>query len=310
MDAKLLVIKPINYAPVALFVYNRPWHTRQTVEALLLNHQSKESDLYIFSDAPRNEAAREAVEEVRGYIKQVSGFNKVSIIERDANWGLANSVINGVTILCNEFGRVIVLEDDLVVSPNFLEFMNSGLAKYEFDEKVMQIAGYMFPVEIEISDDALFMPLTSSWGWATWKRAWEQFDASASSYNMLKNNKKVKYDFDLQGKYPYFKMLEAYKRNQVQSWAIRWYLSVFVLNGLVLYPKTTLVENVGFDGSGVNCIASEFPRNPFDPDFIVKKFPHLIEVSTNFFDIVKLTPKTKVNFKSYVKILWKAFKVI
>ena len=297
-------------APIALFVYNRPRHTRQTVEALLQNSQAKESDLYIFSDAPKNEVAREAVEEVRRYIKHISGFKKVNVVERDTNWGLANSVINGVTKLCEEFGTVIVLEDDLVVSPNFLEFMNISLDRYQNNDRVMQVAGYMFPANIDMMDDALFMPFSTSWGWATWKRAWEHFDASASSYNMLKNNKKVKYDFDLQGKYPYFKMLEAYKKNQVQSWAIRWYLSVFVLNGLVLYPKTTLVENVGFDGSGVNCIASEFPSNPFDPDFIVKKFPHLIEVSTNFFDIVKLMPKTKVNFKNYVKRLWKAFKVI
>ena len=245
-------------APIALFVYNRPKHTRQTIEALLLNSQAKHSDLYIFSDAPKNETAKAAVEEVRGYVRQVSGFNKVNIIERASNWGLANSVIDGVSRLCEEFGKVIVLEDDLVVSPYFLEYMNEGLARYEHDIKVMQIAGYMFLVNINIEDDALFMPLTTSWGWATWKRAWQHFDPNAKGYELLLKNSDLKRSFDLDDKYPYFKMLESQKKNKVDSWAIRWYLSVFMLKGLVLYPKLSLVENFGFDGSGVNCIVSGF----------------------------------------------------
>jgi GT2 family glycosyltransferase len=296
-------------APIALFVYNRPKHTRQTVEALLLNHQSKESDLYIFSDAPKNEAARDAVEEVRVYIKQISGFNNVNIVERDVNRGLANSVINGVTKLCDEFDSVIVLEDDLVVSPNFLEFMNSGLAKYEFDEKVMQIAGYMFPVEIETSDDALFMPLTSSWGWATWKRAWTHFDADAKGYELLVNNSQLRRSFNINGKYPYFKMLESQKSNKVDSWAIRWYLSVFLVNGLVLYPRKSLVQNLGFDGSGVNCIASGFPEISIDNNFIVSRMPIEREISKYYSEIIRQMPKPKFSFKSYFNRLKKAFKV-
>lgn len=289
------------YSPIALFVYNRPKHTRETVEALLLNGQAKESDLYIFSDAPKNEAAREAVEEVRDYIKQISGFNKVNIVERDANWGLANSVIDGVSKLCEEFGRAIVLEDDLVVSPNFLEFMNSGLAKYEFDEKVMQIAGYMFPVELDINDDALFLPFISSWGWATWNRAWQIFDPEAKGYALLKDSSKMRKQFDLDGNYKYFNMLESQQNGKTNSWAIRWYLSVFLNNGLALYPKQTMVQNVGFDGTGENCLVSTIASDEVNGKFRVINFPQNIEVSLAISTVLANMPKPKMKLSSIVQ---------
>jgi hypothetical protein len=298
-----------NLAPIALFVYNRPKHTQQTVEALLLNPQARETDLYIFSDAAKNEATQTDVNLVRNYINQISGFNKVEIVERTTNWGLANSVIDGVTRLCKDFGKVIVLEDDLVISPHFLEFMNAGLDKYQSDEKVMQIAGYMFPVKLDISEDALFMPLTSSWGWATWHRAWQHFDPSAKGYYLLGNNAKLKKAFDLGDKYPYFKMLESQRLNKVDSWAIRWYLSVFLLNGLVLYPRKSLVDNNGFDGSGVNCIASGFGNTYIDKEFIVNVMPENTEISGLFDEIVHQLPKPKLSIKSYLKRLRKAFKI-
>jgi len=174
------------YAPIVLFVYNRPEHTRRTVTSLLKNSAAAMSDLFVFSDAAKDKSAEEAVRQVREYIRQISGFKNLTIYERDSNWGLANSVIDGVTRICNEFGKVVVLEDDLQVSPHFLAYMNAGLYKYEHDEQVMQIAGYMFPVDIQSNEDALFLPLTSSWGWATWQNSWEKFDKTASSFNIIK----------------------------------------------------------------------------------------------------------------------------
>lgn len=294
-------------APIALFVYNRPYHTQQTVEALLLNPLAKQSDLYIFSDAAKNEVANTAVAEVRNYIKQIRGFNTIEIIEREKNWGLANSVIDGVTRLCKDFGKVIVLEDDLVVSPHFLEYMNTGLDRYQSDEKVMQIAGYMFPVELNTHDDALFLPLTSSWGWATWERSWQQFDTHSKGYDLLSNNLSLRKSFDLGQKYPYFKMLESQKLQKIDSWAIRWYLSVFLLKGLVLYPKKSLVENYGFDGSGVNCIASGFSNTPIDKDFSVNSMPKTIKKSEFFDQIINQLPKPKFSIRSYFNRLRKAF---
>ena len=117
----------MNYAPIALFVYNRPQHTLETVQALLKNPECAQSDLYIFSDAAKNLDAQDAVSEVRAYVRQISGFQTISIIEREENWGLANSIIDGVTQLCRQYGKVIVLEDDLETSPHFLKYMNFKL---------------------------------------------------------------------------------------------------------------------------------------------------------------------------------------
>src|SRR5450631_726432 len=223
------------YAPITLFVYNRPTHTRQTVEALQKNALSTDSDLIIFSDAPKTESQAEAVREVRQYIHQIEWFKSVTIVERETNFGLARSIIDGVTKVVNEHGRIIVLEDDLVVTPHFLDFMNCALDKYENEQQVIQVSGYMFPVKVEIEEDALFLPLTTSWGWATWKRAWQLFDPDAKGYAQVKADLALRKRFNLDGAYDYFSMLEAQLAGRVDSWAIRWYLSTFLLQGLTLY---------------------------------------------------------------------------
>jgi hypothetical protein len=286
------------YAPIALFVYNRPQHTQQTVEALLLDPLAKQSDLYIFSDAAKHDGAKVAVDQIRSYINQISGFNKVEIVERTTNWGLANSVIDGVTRLCKDFGKVIVLEDDLVVSPHFLEYMNASLNKYQSDEKVMQIAGYMFPMDLSISDDSIFLPFISSWGWATWDRAWGKFDREAKSFELLKKSPALRRKFDLDGNYKYFSMLKAQQNGIRDSWAIRWYLSVFMNNGLALYPKKTLVQNYGFDGSGENCQVSTINEQSLDKTFKVTKFPENINVSPVYDKVLMNMPKPRLKLSS------------
>jgi GR25 family glycosyltransferase involved in LPS biosynthesis len=170
--------------------------------------------------------------------------------------GLANSIVTGITKLCQSFGRVIVLEDDLLLSSNFLRYMNAALEKYKHVEQVMQISGYMFPVKLNFSTDAIFLPFITSWGWATWQRAWKHFDPQMSEYSRLKTDRALRYKFDLNSSYPYFKMLEAQIKGKVDSWAIRWYLSTFMQEGLTLYPVHSLVKNIGFDGSGTNCNAA------------------------------------------------------
>ena len=174
--------------------------------------EAEVSDLYIFSDAAKNEVSQKSVNEVRNYIKKITGFNKIVIVERETNWGLANSIIDGVTRLCDDFGCVIVLEDDLVVSPHFLAYMNEGLKRYSSDEKVMQIAGYMFSASLDVDEEALFLPFISSWGWATWSRAWKVFDADAKGYSQLKKSSKMRKKFDLNGNYNYFKMFKVSAR--------------------------------------------------------------------------------------------------
>lgn len=239
-------------APITIFVYNRPVHTRQTVEALQKNELAKDSDLIIYSDAPKKAEAAPEVFEVRKYIREIGGFKSIKIIEREKNWGLANSIIDGVTSVVNEYGRIIVLEDDLVVTPHFLEFMNLALDKYQDEQQVIQVSGYMFPVKLKVKEDALFLPLTTSWGWATWQRAWRLFDPDAKGYAQVKEDLALRKRFNLDGSYDYFSMLEDQLAGRVDSWAIRWYCTTFLLCGLTLYPRQSLIFNTGFDGSGTH----------------------------------------------------------
>ncbi|HKQ26568.1 MAG TPA: glycosyltransferase [Burkholderiales bacterium] len=260
-------------APIALFAYNRPAHIRRTVESLLANELAAASDLYIFSDGPRSPAQEPAVAAVKRYVRKVSGFRSVTVIEGATNQGLANSIIDGTTRLTREFGSVVVLEDDLVLSPHFLKYMNRALERYQDDDSAMQVSGYMFPIDVAAETDAFFMPFTTSWGWATWERAWQHFDPDMRGFDALVGDRHLRDSFDLGGAYGYFDMLERQRRGSIDSWAIRWYLSVFIRGGLTLYPARTLVRNIGFDGSGTHCVVADVEQRPLQPDFCVERFP-------------------------------------
>lgn len=248
----------MNLAPVVLFVYNRPVHTRRTVEALLKNKEAKESDLIIYSDAPKIPEVADAVREVREYIRALSGFKSVSIVERDRNWGLANSIIDGVTSVVNERGRIIVLEDDLVVTPHFLDFMNHALDRYESEQQVMQVAGFTLSTPSDISTDAFLLPVTTTWGWATWARAWKHFSSLPVNLEAAKLDKDWRRLFDLNGTCAYSSMLEDRLEGRNDSWGILWWYAVSRRNGLVVYPVFSLVWNSGFDGSGTHCGSGDF----------------------------------------------------
>lgn len=276
-------------APIALFVYKRPQHTEKTLESLSRCEGADESDLFVFCDGPKRTEDEKAVAEVRQVVRGRRWCRKVNIIEREKNMGLANSIIGGVTELCNSFGRVIVLEDDLLTSRYFLDYMNRALDLYEKNERVMQVSGHMFPVNMKPETDAFFLPFTTSWGWATWQRAWSHFDGEMKGYTRLKKDKALKFRFDLDRSYPYFNMLSKQRRGKVDSWAIRWYLSVFMRNGLTLYPSQTLIQNIGFDGSGTHSSIArgreDFPEVP--TDFKVLTFPEKPEVAGQSFVDIK-----------------------
>ena len=291
----------MNRSPIALFVYNRPWHTRQTVEALQRNVLAGESDLFIFSDAPKQPDAAAGVTEVRAYLGTIGGFKSVNILRRGQNMGLAASISAGVTELCETYGSAIVMEDDLETSAHFLEYMNAALDRYKNDDRVMQIAGHMFVVRLEIEEDALFLPFISSWGWATWARAWRHFDPLATGYERLLKDAGMRKRFDLGGRYRYFKMLQAQQSGKIDSWAIRWYLSVFLRDGLALYPKKALVRNLGFDGSGVNCAVSDFQQSDLDRNFRVVSMPSVIDVSRACGAVYRAMPVPRVNLSSIIR---------
>lgn len=240
------------YAPILLFVYNRPIHVRRTVEALRANHLAAESDLFIYSDAARDDNARAAMEEVRAYIRNIQGFRSVSLTERQENWGLARNIIDGVTTLVNRFGRVIVLEDDLVTSPYFLTFMNDALETYKDNPYVGHVHACDFTQDPSLPDTFLIR-WTGSWGWGTWARAWQHFnpDGQALLDELLTRGLNRTFDFD--GKYGYTRMLRHQIAGKNNSWAIRWNASLFLKGILSLNAGRSLVQNTGFDGSGTNC---------------------------------------------------------
>ncbi|AFY75121.1 hypothetical protein Syn7502_03249 [Synechococcus sp. PCC 7502] len=244
----------MSLAPIAFFAYKRPEHTRRSLESLSQNIGAKDSELFIYCDGAKGSEDQKAVELVRQVVRSKQWCRNIHIIEQEKNLGLANSVIKGVTEICDRYGKVIVIEDDLVLSTYFLDYMNTALDLYENESKVMQISGYMFPLQIEsLKIDTFFLPFTTSWGWATWHRAWKHFDKDMKDYEKLRSNNKERFKFNLNNSYPYFQMLEQQISRKINSWAIRWYLSTFMLDALTLYPKHSLVSNMGFDGTGTHC---------------------------------------------------------
>ncbi|WP_289161923.1 glycosyltransferase [uncultured Parabacteroides sp.] len=244
----------MSLAPLLLFVYNRPYHTRKTIEALLENESASETDLIIYSDASIDPFNNKVLE-TRNYIKSVIGFRSIVIIERSKNWGLSRNIIDGVTSVINEYGKVIVLEDDLVVSPFFLKYMNEALDFYEKEEQIVCIHGYVYPVKRKLPE-TFFIKGADCWGWATWKRGWDLFCLDGKFLLDEINRYNMKREFDFEGSYPYYKMLKRQVEGSNDSWAIRWYASAFLNNKLTLYPGTSLVTQIGMDGSGTHCGAN------------------------------------------------------
>jgi hypothetical protein len=240
------------WAPVALFVYKRPEHARRAIASLQECDGARSSPIYVFADGPRTDGELPAVQATRAVARELLGGSAV-FVEQERNRGLANSIIAGVTELCDRYGAVIAVEDDLVLAPSFLRFLNEGLIHYRDEPRVMQISGHMFDVpSLARQREALLLPMTSSWGWATWKRAWDLFDPFATGWRERLTDAAEAKRFNLGGSYGYRRMLERQMRGDIDSWAIRWYYSVFAHDGLVLFPPRTLVSNKGFDGSGTH----------------------------------------------------------
>ena len=266
-------------SPVILFTYNRLWHTKKTVEALQKNELALETKLFIYSDDANNNDNRESVDRVREYIKTISGFKAVIIHERAKNFGLANSIIDGVGTVVKEYGKVIVLEDDLVTSPCFLNFMNKALETYNNDEKVMHISGSVYPIDNRKLDDTYFIKPASCWGWGTWERAWSYYRKDVDYY--LKTfDREMIYDFNLNNSYKYFfDQIKLNKKGKLDTWGIFWYASIYLNKGLSLHPKESYVQNIGHDGEGENCeestyyeveLSNRMPKN-FTRNFIENK---------------------------------------
>jgi hypothetical protein len=243
-----------DHAPVVLFAYRRPDHLRRALDSLAVNPGADQTQLSIYCDGAKSATDREAVELVREIARGVhdSGmFASVRVIERDHNIGLAASVISGVTQILEDHERVIVMEDDLVVSPDFLEYMNQALELYANNEEVISIHGFMYSVP-PVLPQTVFLRGADCWGWATWRRGWELFEPDSQKLlkELDKSPDRAQFDFD--GAFPYRQMLKDQAAGVIDSWAVRWYASAFLANKLTLYPSQSLVENIGQEGSGTH----------------------------------------------------------
>jgi len=274
-----------NLAPIALFVYNRPQHTERTIKFLQQNELAAESRLYIFSDGAKTPQDEDRVAEVRAIINNVDGFKSIKIIERKSNAGLANSVIAGVSQLINDYGKVIVFEDDLITSPHTRTYFNDGLNRYQSEEKVMHIGAYMYPLRAENLPQSFFYRAATSWGWATWGRAWQHFEPNIDTLlNQFDGKKKSAFAID--NTMNFWKQMQEFKKGKNNSWAIRWYASIFLNDGLTLNPSQSLVNNIGHDGTGVHSGINDIYNVIINPRPITE-FPSVIEENIAAYQTIK-----------------------
>lgn len=254
----------MSLSPIVLFVYNRPKHTRAVLEGISNNQLSGQSELFIYCDGPKTGASDEDIQniaEVRSIIREKAWCGKVHFIESLVNKGLAESLIGGITEVLDKYDKVIVLEDDIQLSPMAFNFLNAALDDYARNPAVMSVSAYMYPVHSTKLPEFFFLRMDSCWGWATWKRAWQKFQPDSSHLLETIIQSGEKEDFNLIAKSFYIKMLEDEKRKIIDSWAIRWYASIFVNKGLCLYPRLSYANNIGMDGSGTHSEWTSFYHN-------------------------------------------------
>jgi len=274
-----------NLSPIALFVYNRPEHTRRTLSYLKNNLLADESRLYIFSDAAKTDTDKAKVDEVRALIRDVEGFKSVKVIERNENLGLANSIIAGVSQLVNEYEKVIVFEDDLLSSPNTLTYFNQALDRYAGTDKVMHIGAYMYPLTGNFLPQTFFYRAATSWGWATWARAWKHFEPDVDKLISQFDQKKI-LQFSIEGNMNFWKQIQEFKSGKNNSWAIRWYASIFLRGGLTLNPAKSLIQNIGNDGSGIHSNKENMYQVAINKEAITE-FPTVIEENPQAHLVIK-----------------------
>ena len=271
----------MSLAPIIIFAFNRSAALKNTVASLLQNAEAKDSELFVFVDGARAQKEGEAgkVNAVREYVQSISGFKHVTWHFSEENRGLGPSIISGVSQVMEDYGRVIVLEDDLVLASNFLSFMNQALLHYENEERIFSICGYSNRVKVPkgYDADAYFCPRSSSWGWATWADRWQSVDWELKDWNKYAT---MKHAFNKWGGSDCFKMLDDWRHGRNQSWAIRFCFNQFLQDKQSLFPIVSKVNNDGFDGEGTNC--KKWSRFKFDFDNEGRKdfnFPRKVEVN-------------------------------
>ena len=243
--------------PVALFAYNRPEHFRKTIEALAKNHLASDTLFYLFIDGPKNEHDKKSGLKIEAIASEYEkNFASIELMVSNSNKGLAGSIVSGVTKMLERFDSIIVLEDDLVTSPFFLEYMNEGIRLYKNHPKVASIHGYIYPIKKTLPE-TFFLRGADCWGWATWKSAWNKYNPNGKYLLSELEDQNLISSFDLDGAAENSRMLRDQINGENDSWAIRWHASAFLEGMLTLYPNTSLVFNIGNDDSGTHSIKTD-----------------------------------------------------
>ena len=299
----------VELAPIALFTYNRPEHVRRTVESLRANHLAQQSDLFVFSDGAKDHSGSGAVAAVRKFVRTINGFKSVMTIERERNLGLGASVIAGVTALCQEFARVIVVEDDLLTTTDFLTFMNRGLQRYANEPRVHSLSGFNYAVKTPegYPYDVFFTYRSSSWGWGTWKDRWATADWTVPDYACFKSDKNFQRLFNRGGQ-DLSRMLDLQMIGRLDSWAIRWAYAHYKNDALTLLPVRSRIFNIGMDGSGINCRAGSSRQSPLTCEGAFEtRFPPCIEADSRFAMQIYRAHRVSV-VRRWTQVLLRSFK--
>lgn len=291
-------MKNVNLSPILLFVYKRLDTLENAVTALKQNSLAKESELFIFSDAAKTPKDEKEINDVRSFIKKIDGFKNIYTFEANKNKGLAQSVIDGVSHVIKQYGKVIVLEDDLVTSPNFLSYMNQSLEFYQNNSKVFSVAGYTIPITLpaDYKYDSYFLPRASSWGWATWKDRWDDVDWKVSTFAEFTKDKKQIKAFNSGGSDMY-QMLKKQINGKLDSWAIRWCYHQFRQGSYTLFPVVSKIKNIGFSNMATNT----YVFNRYDTKLDE-------EAKTNFLFPAKVEPNATLlsQFQSFYSLRTRA----
>lgn len=296
-------------APIILFVYNRPDHTRQTLEALSNAVLADKSELIVFADGPKANCTPETlakIQETRDLLKEKQWCGKVTINESSENKGLAANIISGVTEVVNKYGKVIVLEDDIVIGKHFLEFMNDALNRYNDSKEVMHIAGFRPEIKTKNPNGCFFYPNMDCWGWATWADRWQYFEKNTDKLiNTL--NEDMIYRFNMNGAEPgNWQQVLDNKAGKINTWAIYWLASIFLKNGLCLAPCKSLCKNVGFDGTGVHCGTNEAETIHGSIDHQISVWPDKLQIdSVEYVRQMKFFRKKNKGKFSFKRLLYK-----
>ncbi len=294
----------MKYSPIVLFLYNRPEHTKIMLDALANNDEARESELFIYCDGLKpnsNERDHENVKAVRKIAKEENRFKNIHVVLREQNLGLSNSIISGVTEIVNRFGRIIVLEDDIVPSKGFLKYMNEALDLYEYENKVGCIHAWNYNLDTTLFEDStFFLRGGDCWGWATWKESWKLFNPNGKDLlDKIKSNK-LEYSFNRNGTHSFVEMLENQIIGKNDSWAIRWHASLFLNDCYCLHPLKPLVLNIGLDGSGTHCGHAEIEQ--LFESHITKLSKIDIKDYDAFYYAFKTYQSSRININKWAKL--------